>query len=239
MINRIINQIGSGLEKLLNLTPDPGKVTLIPVKKYAPTPEPNGERYVAMFNPDQWMDRRAFVFRDPQNPGDAGAVQRFHVERPRDLSFELLLDGTGAAGGEKKEVEKELEKLYKTVGFNGKIHRPNKLIVVWGKFLFQGVVKSVDVTYTLFKPDGTPLRAKVRLSFKYDTDNVTQVLESDRHTADLTHLRTVHAGERLDNLAHAIYETNDYLLQLAQANGLTSFRNLTEGTELFFPPIEK
>ncbi|HRD52601.1 MAG TPA: hypothetical protein PKY96_08135, partial [Flavobacteriales bacterium] len=79
---------------------------------------------------------------------DAGAVQRFHVERPRDLSFELLLDGTGAAGGEKKEVEKELEKLYKAVGFNGKIHRPNKLIVVWGKFLFQGVVKSVDVTYT-------------------------------------------------------------------------------------------
>lgn len=238
MINRLLNNLGPVLDQLINLVPTPGKLTIIPVSQYAPVPVPSGTPFTAMFNPDQWTDREAFVYRDPQPGGTKGSEQRFNSVRPRDLSFEILIDGTGASG-EKKDVAEELKALYATVGFNGNVHRPNKLFIIWGKFIFQGVIETLDITYTLFKPSGEALRAKVRLKFKHDTDNVTRTLDMNLHSADLTHVRSVHAGDRLDQLSHAIYESPRFVLALAQANDLTSFRSIEEGSVVTFPPIEK
>ncbi|MCO6490979.1 MAG: hypothetical protein J5I98_21355 [Phaeodactylibacter sp.] len=238
MINQVLNEVGSGLDKLMNLVPLPGKVTIMPVKKYAPVPIPNGAPFVAMFNPEQWASSEQFVYNDEQEEGTPEGVQRFNHIRSPELSFEILIDGTGASG-EKKEVTAELESLNRTVGFNGQEHRPNKLIIVWGTFIFQGVVESVDITYTLFRPNGTPLRAKVQLKFRRDTDSVTRVLDADLRSADLTHVRTLREGERLDQLCHAIYESPRFLLEVAAANGLTSFRSDLATKSLLFPPIEK
>ena len=238
MINQVFNQIGSGLDQLMNLVPLPGKLTIMPVKKYAPVPIPNGKPFVAMFNPEQWSNKEEYIYEDAQPTGTQGSVQRFGFVRSPELAFELLIDGTGASG-EKKEVTFELESLYKTVGFNGKEHRPNKLFLIWGYFIFQGVATSVETTYTLFRPNGTPLRAKVNLTFKRDTDSVTRILDMDLHSSDLTHLRTVKQGERLDQLSQGIYESPRFLLEIAKANGLTSIREVLEGRKLVFPPVEK
>ena len=238
MINQILNQVGSGLDKLLNLVPLPGKVTIIPVKQYAPVPIPNGSPFIAMFNPEQWTDKEAFVYNDEQEEGTQEAVQRFNHVKSRELAFEILIDGTGASG-EKKEVTAELQSLRQTVGFNGNLHRPNKLFIIWGYFIFQGVIETVDITYTLFRPNGTPLRAKVQLKFRQDTDSVTRVLDMDLHSADLTRIRTILDGERLDQLCNAIYESPRFLLEVAKANELTTFRTISPGSDMVFPPIKK
>ena len=58
---------------------------------------------------------------------------------------------------------KKIERIVYT--YNGDIHRPNYVQVQWGKNInFNSVLKSFDTTYTLFRPDGTPLRAKISLS---------------------------------------------------------------------------
>jgi hypothetical protein len=36
-----------------------------------------------------------------------------------------------------------------------------------------------------------------------------------------------------------IYENPNYYIDVAKANGLTSFRKITAGTKIFFPPVEK
>ena len=56
---------------------------------------------------------------------------------------------------------------------------------------------------------------------------------------DLTHYRKGTAGDRLDLLTYKIYDDSKYVLQVASANGLTSFRNLRAGTDLYFPPFDK
>ena len=239
MINQVLNAAGGGLDALMNLVPTPGKVAIIPVRQYAPVPVPSGiPPYIAMFNPDQWNEQQKFVYHDEQEHGTNTGVQKFNYIRSRDLSFEILIDGTGASG-EKKEVTAELLLLKNAVGFNGSEHRPNKLFIIWGYFFFRGVIETLDIQYTLFRPNGTPLRAKVKLSFKEDTDNVLRVLDMNLQSADLTHRRLVKTHDRLDLLSHYIYKDSRFYMEVARTNGLTSVRKLPVGTELVFPPTEK
>jgi nucleoid-associated protein YgaU len=53
----------------------------------------------------------------------------------------------------------------------------------------------------------------------------------------LTHARTVEIGDRLPLMTHQIYDDQSYYLKVAKANGLTSFRKLTVGKDINFPPI--
>ena len=238
MINQITNAIGTGLDQLMNLVPLPGRVTILPVEQYAPVPIPAGSPFVAMFNPENWVQNESYEYEEVITDGDNAGKQVFKYVKSPTLSFELLLDGTGASG-EKKEVTALVQSLRQTVGFNGNKHRPNKLFVIWGYFIFHGVLESMDVTYTLFRANGTPLRARVALGFREDTDEVTQVLEADLQSADLTHVRTMREGERLERVTHAIYGTSRHHLSVAAANGLTTFRQDFTGRTLQFPPVEK
>jgi hypothetical protein len=49
--------------------------------------------------------------------------------------------------------------------FPGQRRSPYHVQVTWGNFLFQGRLTTFNVTYSLFRPDGTPVRAKVELAF--------------------------------------------------------------------------
>lgn len=238
MINQVFNAVGTGLDALMNLVPLPGRVTILPVKKYAPVPIPSGLPFSAMFNPENWDEKENYEYEEVIAKGEHKGKQIFKYVKPSELSFELLLDGTGASG-EKREVTQLIYSLRKTIGFNGDEHRPNKLFIIWGYFIFRGVATGMDVTYTLFRANGTPLRAKVTLSFKEDTDSVTQVLKSDLKSADLTHVRTLRSGERLDQICQAIYGAPRFQLEVTRANELTTFRQDLTGQTIQLPPTEK
>lgn len=237
MINQVFNQVGSGLDVLMNLVPLPGQLTIIPVKQYKPIPKPNGAPFFAMFNPEKWNKKYGQKFNEAQPSGQAKPALKFKQVDAPELSFELLLDGTGASG-EKREVTALIQTLKRTTFFNGNEHRPNKLFIIWGYFIFQGVLKNLDINYTLFRPNGTPLRAKLNLTFKEDHEKLSSLMELDFRSADLTHVRILKEDERLDQITAAIYDTPRYHLQVAQANGLTTFRQPLTGQKLEFPPVE-
>lgn len=81
--------------------------------------------------------------------------------------FSLLLDGTGIINPAKKDVKKELDNLmnvlFSKVGDGGRC--PNYVIITYCHETFKCIASSVVVKYTLFNPDGTPLRATVICSF--------------------------------------------------------------------------
>lgn len=238
MINQVFNAVGTGLDKLMNLVPLPGRVTILPVKRYDPVPIPSGLPFVAMFNPEMWEQNKSYGYTEEQEKGTEKTIKKFQYSKSTELNFELLLDGTGASG-EKREVTQQIHSLRKAVGYNGDAHRPNKLFVIWGYFIFKGVVESMNISYTLFRANGTPLRAKVSLKFVEDVEAVSRIMEADNHSADLTHVRTAHEGQRLDQLCEAIYEQPRLHLEVAKANGLTTFRQSLTGRTIEFPPIEK
>jgi hypothetical protein len=59
---------------------------------------------------------------------------------------------------------------------------PPKLRFVWGKFIFTGMVDEVSLDIDLFAPDGTPLRAKVKLTVREQDAKWEHKLDSKTDT---------------------------------------------------------
>ena len=66
-----------------------------------------------------------------------------------------------------------------------------------------------------------------------------RVIVQDDQSPDLTHIRTFKDSANLPLMAYDIYGAGDFFMQVAQANGLTSFRNIEVGREIVLPPIDK
>jgi Contractile injection system tube protein len=240
MIAQISNAVGgSGLSSMSNMVPDPGKLTIIPVAKFAPVPVPVPlAPYVAMFNPENWQIQENVVNNSDQAIGQVGAPARYLGIGPRKLSFDLIIDGTGASG-EKREVLVDVVALKASIGFNGESHQTNRLLVIWGSQIFMGAVESLSIKFTLFRPNGTPLRATVSLGLVEDIEPVMGILKMNLKSSDLTRSRVTKMNDRLDLICYHLYNDSRYYLEVAKANNLTSFRNLPTNTELIYPPTEK
>ncbi|MEM9885306.1 MAG: LysM peptidoglycan-binding domain-containing protein [Bacteroidota bacterium] len=227
-----------GLSSLLSIVPLPGKMTIIPLKDTAPIPVPAGPPYVVMFNPETISENQAYYYTDEQEPGSGGAVQRFKEVPPKYFSFEFLIDGTGASG-DKREVTAEVELFKAAVELKGEFHRPPFLALIYGSFITTCVLTKMDVTYTMFRKNGTPLRAKIKANFVGHTKKLLNLLVSNFLSPDLTRRITTREGDTLPQLCNAVYESPRFYIEAAKANGLTSFRKLNVGQELTFPPIKK
>jgi nucleoid-associated protein YgaU len=91
----------------------------------------------------------------------------------------------------------------------------------------------------LFNPDGKPIRAICKVTIRQVTDEEQRVLEENNSSPDLTHFRVVKKGDTLPLMCFKIYGDSKYYLQVAAVNKLSNFRNLSTGTEIFFPPFDK
>jgi hypothetical protein len=117
---------------------------------------------------------------------------------------------------------------------------PPTVTFVWGKIrLFRAVVDSVNVSFTLFLADGTPVRAKATVSFTQrdeDDDVVPAQNPSSRTDPRKTHI--VHAGQRLDQIAYDEYADARYWRLLAESNHLDDPFHLADGQILVIPPVD-
>ena len=174
-----------------------------------------------------------------QGSGTTGSRMNFKKMKPGDMSLTFFIDGTGA-NGVKADVQKKIEEFQTVTGYNGKIHRPNYLKVVWGTLQVKRcVLKTASIAYKLFKPDGVPLRAVITAAFADNSDDQTRVAIAQDQSPDLTHIRLVKAGDTLPALCYDIYGDPSYYLEVARANRIDDFRRLKPGTRIVFPPVEK
>jgi len=195
--------------------------------------------YEAMINPDKISHERGIQYNNQQAPGSSEPSQKYKESPETNLSFDLLLDCTGVVDAKRLDLPKEMAKLQDLVyDFHGDIHRPYFVIIRWGiGETFKGVLKTFNTDYTLFDPDGIPLRAKVSMRFDSYLDPKAVAKEEEKSSPDLTHKIGVVAGDNLPILSQRVYDTPDYYVQLAEFNGLNKFRQLQAGSQLIFPPV--
>lgn len=117
----------------------------------------------------------------------------------------------------------------------GNKHEPNIVHIIWGTLYFVCRLTSFKVDYVLFKPDGTPLRAKVTLAFSGYMTNKEEALQAKRSSPDLTHIIEFKAGDTLPLLCQRVYQDGSYYQLVARVNNLSNFRAITPGTKLLFP----
>lgn len=201
----------------------------------------SGNPYSLMLNPDSIKWNRSIEYNE-QQPIDSSTTSQKYKSTPSDnLSFDIVIDCTGIVDKTRTDLASEIQALEDIVyTYNGDIHRPNFVKIQWGNDLvFYSVLKSFDTTYTLFKPDGSPLRAKISLSFGQYTSPEKRAKEDQENSPDITHLVEVVEGETLPQLSNKMWNTPYYYVQVAQYNDLNKFRHLKGGQKLIFPPIIK
>jgi hypothetical protein len=198
---------------------------------------PIGE-FQAYVNPQEITLAYEMEYDSAQGSGTTGSRMEFKKVKPGDLSLTFFIDGTGA-NGRKVEVQDEVERFQTVTGYNGTIHRPNYLKIVWGTLQVKRcVLKSASIAYKLFKPSGVPLRAVITANFTDTADDQTRVALAQDESPDLTHVRLVRAGDTLPLMCYRIYGSTGYYLDVAAVNGIDNFRKLEPGTRVVFPPLE-
>jgi hypothetical protein len=193
--------------------------------------------FEVMFNPTTYSQKYEIDYENEQGAGTTGNTQKFGSIKPKDYSFEFVIDGTGASA-EPVDVSEVLDDFLTTAAkMDGDIHRPPFLKLSWGDLIATCVLKSADISYTLFNPDGKPLRVKINASFSENIPDEQRVAEEGKNSPDLTHVRTVNEGDYLSLMSDVIYKDFSFYYQIAQANELNNFRKLKTGSSLKFPPL--
>lgn len=195
--------------------------------------------FEVMFNPSTYSQKYEVVYNAKQGQGTTGSTQKFGNIKPQEYSFEFLFDGTGTSS-ELTDVSLKIEKFFEVTGkMDSKIHRPLYLLISWGSLISSCVLKSAEITHTLFKPDGNPLRSKIKAIFAENIDDTLRTAEEGKNSPDLTHYRTVKEGDTLPLMVYRIYGDSSYYPQVARINKLTNFRKLEVGATIQFPPVKQ
>jgi hypothetical protein len=203
----------------------------------------NSDKFEVMLNPSSYNHSRSIKYNKTKAQGQIGSDLKFESVGDEKVSFDLVLDGTGVVppatqGGSVEDVKTQLQSLTDIVyAYSGEKHEPSHVQLLWGSLIFYGRLESMTVDYTLFKPSGEPLRAKVKLAFVDFMTAEEEALRANRSSPDLTHQVVVKAGDTLPLLCYKIYQDCSYYLDVARFNGIHNFRDLKPGTRLYFPPL--
>ncbi len=197
---------------------------------------PPTSTWTAMLNPSELTYSRKNIYGMTQSVGTSAPQQSWVGGQPDEVSLSLLLDGTGAVGGQ-GSVLPRLEKLIDLTRFQSATHQPYYVHVYWGDFHFRGVLSQVDVKYTLFDREGHPVRAAVTLQFKEALSPEEVEAQDNPQSPDLYQTWLVREGERLDSIAESVYGDPAYWRPLAVANALVNPRGLRAGQILMLPPV--
>jgi nucleoid-associated protein YgaU len=157
--------------------------------------------------------------------------------------MELFLDDytdapdSSAAGGA-KSVLKRLADLAGLMDIDRDLHAPSPLRFAWGPLHFDGVIEKMGRKVTLFRPDGTPARATLSVTFKEYRTLKAQMQSPRRESADKSKRRVVVGKDSLWALAAREYGDPAVWRWIAQKNDLDDPRAISPGDWLILPPLE-
>jgi len=201
----------------------------------------DGASFEVMLNPSSYSHSYSIGYSKKEAMGQLGSDTKFSGVKPEKVSFDIVIDGTGvvevpdAASSDVKDQVKNLTDIvYK---YDGSNHEPNHVRVLWGSLIFFGRLDTMSVEYTLFKPGGEPLRAKIKLGFSGFMSKEEEALRANRSSPDMSHVIEFKAGDTLPLLCYRIYKDSSYYPEVARANNITNFRDIKPGSKLHFPPL--
>ena len=203
-----------------------------------------GKKITFLFNPAELTISKSNSWQSPESKGRNAPELVFQAGQSGTLAFSITLDTTDT-GTEVTAHTNDLLDLMKVdkeaAGSDPKTNkaRPPWVELHWGTmYSFKAVIDRLQIKFTYFASDGTPLRAKVDLSLKQYSDadepklqNPTSYTPSPHTVHRLTH------GETLDRIAATHYADPTRWRLIADANGIVNPFALTPGALLIIPEI--
>ena len=130
------------------------------------------------FNPKELSVDKSVPWTKTKKSTESSPELEFTAAEPRTLTVELMFDLFEQKGDVSEKYVAPLLKLAE-VDRMQKEPRPPLVLFQWGRFTFKGAIASVNVKYTMFAEDGTPLRATANVKMKH-ADSLTTKKEADK-----------------------------------------------------------
>lgn len=212
------------------------------------------EEFDVQFNPTEFSLEKSVQVAEIVIPGLDTPILQFVRGQNEKMSLELFFDSTeGGMGDNAVSVTEKTDRIYQLVKIEPKSHAPPICTFNWNKNFpgdnvsdvlgsqkrntFEFIVESVSQKFTLFSPEGVPLRATLTLSLREYKTLDKQLDQLNLSSPDRTHSHVVQQGETLSAIAGQFYQRPGAWRAIADENGLDDPRRLTPGTLLVIPPI--
>jgi hypothetical protein len=223
-------------------------------------------QYIALINPESYSLKYGVAYNPANTPmGNTGQDKQWNFSLPPDIQMEFWFDSTGIVPTPAEGISKALSgvplagaiagafsstkkydiieeiTLFKKVvyDYDSAQHSPRTVQLSWGTLFFEGKLTNLQFNFKLFQPDGTPIRVVASATFTGSIEDDLRVAKQKSNSPDLTHIREVKKGDTLPLMTFKIYGDSSYYPEVARVNNLTHFRNLTPGTKIKFPPLNK
>lgn len=203
----------------------------------------DGEEVKCLFRPKEYTFKKTNKWTPGKVVGLTMKPPKFTGGDPMTLDMELFFDTYEA----KTDVRKSTDGLWRMMKTteskkdgDTKRSEPPHVEFRWGQsWSFKAVITAIQQKFTLFLPDGTPVRSTVQISFlqaeedgKYPGQNPT----SGGREGYAVHI--VKEGESIDWIAFTEYGTSTAWRHLAAANSLDEPDSLRPGQRLLIVPMD-
>jgi len=214
-----------------------------------------GAQLSVQFNPTEYTTTKAAQYAEIQIPGIDAPLQQFVAGQAERITLDLFFDSTeDGTGTNATPVTNLTNDFFRLVKMSGHDHAPPRLRLHWGdsfpgvvadstagpatpRRAFDCVCESVQQRFTLFNPDGVPLRARLTVSLREYRTLEKQLEELDLQSPDHTRLRVIQQGETLPLIAYDAYGSASEWRRIAVANDIDDPRSVAPGTVLELPPV--
>jgi hypothetical protein len=212
------------------------------------------------FNPKEFSLNKGAQIAEINIPGIDSPILQFVRGQTENLSLELFFDSTEAGMGEgATSVTLRTDEFYRLVKMDSTTHAPPILLFSWGqqfpgqrpsavfqaesqgnqkRYGFKCIAETVQQRYTLFSPEGIPLRAVLTVSLKEYKTLTDQLRELNLLSGDHFKAHVVQHGETLSRIAWQAYENPAEWRRIAIHNGIDDPLSIIPGQVLQIPPLD-
>lgn len=200
-----------------------------------------------LFNPKELSVEKSNQFAEVNIPGLPSPILQFVRGNARSVTMDLFFDtyeqGTDVrtftdqiTGWDAGSMFSRLPGAAKgLMDIDSDLHAPPICLFIWGAFIFQCIIERVSKRFTMFLPEGIPVRATLSVTLKEYREVDVQVKEISLQSADLTKRWVVTQGDSLWSIAAKEYGNPGDWRLIAEANKIDNPRTLTPGEELVVP----
>lgn len=188
------------------------------------------DRVSVMFNPEEYSLDLGNAFAEIAIPGLRTPPIQYVRGNIRNLKMELFFD----TFEKKSDVRNEIRKISSLLEKDKKTQAPPILLFSWGHFNFKCVLESAGQRFIMFLQDGTPVRAKLSVSFK-EYESIDIEIKSGLFVGPPT-VRNILEGENLSAIAGEVLGDPGAWREIAKLNNIDNPRKLVPGMTLILPP---
>jgi hypothetical protein len=204
------------------------------------------QKYLSVqFNPTEYTLNKGAQIAEINIPGIDSPILQFIRGQNEKLTLDLFFDSTAnGLDDNASSVEVLTKPFYQLVKIQPHTHAPPRILFTWGEkhggLPFKAIVESVQRKFTLFSPNGTPLRATLSVTFREYKTLKDQLQELGLLSSNYTKTRVVKRGDTLSRIAAEEYKDPAQWRRIADANQdvLVDPLRLVPGVVLVLPPSD-